>query len=126
MVQINDDNYEDLTVERLDAVLDALARGESPKTGTQEPGRHTVEPAGALSNLTAWWRKSRLSGSGKSWLLDKDRILPTSTAISRGTWRRARAAIGTTPRRSKGPRRDHPGNQGFGLRGRGVRASPPA
>ena len=33
------------------AVLDALARGESPKAGTQEPGRHTVEPAGALSTL---------------------------------------------------------------------------
>jgi len=53
MVQINDDNYEDLTAERLDAVLDALARGESPKAGTQEPGRHTVEPVGALSTLTA-------------------------------------------------------------------------
>jgi NADH-quinone oxidoreductase subunit E len=53
MVQINDDNYEDLTPERLDAVLDALARGETPKTGTQEPGRHTVEPVGALSSLTA-------------------------------------------------------------------------
>ena len=51
MVQINDDNYEDLTAERLDAVLDALARGESPKTGTQEPGRHTSEPANALSSL---------------------------------------------------------------------------
>lgn len=53
MVQINDDNYEDLTAERLDAVLDALARGEQPKTGTLEPGRHTVEPVGALSSLTA-------------------------------------------------------------------------
>lgn len=51
MVQINDDNYEDLTAERLDAVLDALAAGGSPKTGTQEPGRHTSEPANALSNL---------------------------------------------------------------------------
>ncbi|TIX49987.1 NADH-quinone oxidoreductase subunit NuoE [Alteraurantiacibacter aquimixticola] len=51
MVQINDDNYEDLTAERLDAVLDALAKGETPKTGTQEPGRHTSEPANALSNL---------------------------------------------------------------------------
>ena len=51
MVQINDDNYEDLTPERLDAVLDALANGEQPKTGTQEPGRHTSEPANALSNL---------------------------------------------------------------------------
>ncbi|MBC2666376.1 NAD(P)H-dependent oxidoreductase subunit E [Novosphingobium flavum] len=53
MVQINDDNYEDLTAERLDGILDALARGEQPKTGTQEPGRHTVEPVGALSSLTA-------------------------------------------------------------------------
>ena len=51
MVQINDDNYEDLTPERLGAVLDALERGETPKAGTQEPGRHTCEPAGALSSL---------------------------------------------------------------------------
>ena len=53
MVQINDDNYEDLTADRLNGILDALAKGENPKTGTQEPGRHTVEPVGALSNLTA-------------------------------------------------------------------------
>jgi len=51
MVQINDDNYEDLTADRLDAVLDALAEGKQPKAGTQEPGRHTVEPAGGLSSL---------------------------------------------------------------------------
>ncbi len=53
MVQINDDNYEDLTAERLNTVLDALAKGETPRTGTQQPGRHTVEPLGALSTLTA-------------------------------------------------------------------------
>ncbi|WP_225207249.1 complex I 24 kDa subunit family protein [Novosphingobium huizhouense] len=53
MVQINDDNYEDLTAERVTHILDELAAGRQPKTGTQEPGRHTVEPAGALSNLTA-------------------------------------------------------------------------
>ena len=53
MVQINDDNYEDLTADRLNTILDALAKGESPKTGTQEPGRHSVEPVGALSSLTA-------------------------------------------------------------------------
>ncbi|MGE4303548.1 MAG: NAD(P)H-dependent oxidoreductase subunit E [Novosphingobium sp.] len=52
MVQINDDNYEDLTPERLDAVLDALAKGETPKAGTQEPGRHTVEPSGGPTTLT--------------------------------------------------------------------------
>ena len=51
MVQINDANYEDLTAERLDAVLDALAAGEQPKEGTQEPGRHTVEPVGGPTTL---------------------------------------------------------------------------
>ena len=51
MVQINDDNYEDLTPERLDAVLDALERGETPKAGTQEPGRHTSEPSGGPTSL---------------------------------------------------------------------------
>ncbi|WP_347303734.1 NAD(P)H-dependent oxidoreductase subunit E [Croceibacterium sp. TMG7-5b_MA50] len=51
MVQINDDNYEDLTPARLDAVLDALAKGESPKGGTQDPTRHTVEPVGGPTTL---------------------------------------------------------------------------
>jgi NADH-quinone oxidoreductase subunit E len=53
MVQINDDNYEDLTAERLDHVLDELAAGRQPKTGTQEPGRHTVEPLGGPTSLPA-------------------------------------------------------------------------
>ena len=53
VVQINDDNYEDLTAERRDAVLDALVRGERPKAGTQEPGRHTSEPLGGPTTLRA-------------------------------------------------------------------------
>jgi NADH-quinone oxidoreductase subunit E len=53
MVQINDDNYEDLTPDRLNHVLDELAAGRTPKTGTQEPGRHTVEPLGGPTTLTA-------------------------------------------------------------------------
>ncbi|HYD23290.1 MAG TPA: NAD(P)H-dependent oxidoreductase subunit E [Croceibacterium sp.] len=51
MVQINDDNYEDLTAERLDHILDELAAGRQPKAGTQEPGRHTVEPLGGPTTL---------------------------------------------------------------------------
>jgi NADH-quinone oxidoreductase subunit E len=35
MVQINDDNYEDLSYESTAALLDALARGETPKPGPQ-------------------------------------------------------------------------------------------
>ncbi|MCC2979929.1 complex I 24 kDa subunit family protein [Sphingomonas sp. IC4-52] len=53
MVQINDDNFEDLDYDRTLAILDALARGEQPKAGTQEPGRHTVEPLGGPTTLTA-------------------------------------------------------------------------
>jgi NADH-quinone oxidoreductase subunit E len=53
MVQINDDNYEDLDYDRTIAILDALADGKSPKAGTQEPGRHTVEPLGESTNLAA-------------------------------------------------------------------------
>jgi NADH-quinone oxidoreductase subunit E len=51
MVQINDDNYEDLDYDRTVAILDALANGQQPKTGTQEPGRHTVEPVGGPTTL---------------------------------------------------------------------------
>ena len=51
MAQINDANYEDLTAERLDAILDALAAGEKPEAGTQEPGRNTSEPAGGPTTL---------------------------------------------------------------------------
>jgi NADH-quinone oxidoreductase subunit E len=51
MVQINDDNYEDLTAERLDHILDELSAGRQPKTGTHEPGRHTVEPLSGPTTL---------------------------------------------------------------------------
>jgi len=51
MVQINDDNYEDLDYDRTVAILDALANGQQPKAGTQEPGRHTVEPVGGPTSL---------------------------------------------------------------------------
>ncbi len=35
MVQINDDNYEDLTFETMTGILDALAKGKAPKPGPQ-------------------------------------------------------------------------------------------
>jgi NADH-quinone oxidoreductase E subunit len=51
MVQINDDFYEDLTPQTMEAILDALARGEQPKTGSQT-GRQTSSPAGERTSLT--------------------------------------------------------------------------
>jgi NADH-quinone oxidoreductase subunit E len=53
MAQINDDNYEDLTPDSFNHILDELAAGRQPKTGTQQPGRHTVEPVGAPTSLIA-------------------------------------------------------------------------
>jgi NADH-quinone oxidoreductase subunit E len=52
MVQVNDDNYEDLTFESTLAVLDALAKGEQPKTLSQI-GRQTSAPEGGPTTLTA-------------------------------------------------------------------------
>jgi NADH-quinone oxidoreductase subunit E len=50
MVQINDDNFEDLTEESMGAVLDALARGEKPKPGPQID-RQTSCPEGGPTSL---------------------------------------------------------------------------
>ena len=50
MVQINDDNFEDLTFETTTAVLEALARGETPKAGPQID-RQTSCPEGGPTTL---------------------------------------------------------------------------
>jgi NADH-quinone oxidoreductase subunit E len=50
MVQINDDNYEDLTYERMGEILDALARGETPTPGPQN-GRKASCPEGGPTTL---------------------------------------------------------------------------
>ena len=52
MVQINDDNYEDLTFESITAILEALARGEAPKPGPQVE-RQTSAPEGGVTSLHA-------------------------------------------------------------------------
>lgn len=50
MVQINADNYEDLTYESMTEILAALARGETPKTGSQI-GRTASCPEGGPTTL---------------------------------------------------------------------------
>ncbi|KQM64861.1 NADH dehydrogenase [Sphingomonas sp. Leaf17] len=52
MVQINDDNFEDLDYDSTTAILEALARGESPRAGPQN-GRKSSEPIGGPTSLTA-------------------------------------------------------------------------
>ena len=56
VVQINDDFYEDLDAKKLETILDALARGEKPKTGSQI-GRQGSAPEGGPQVL--------LSGAGE-------------------------------------------------------------
>jgi NADH-quinone oxidoreductase subunit E len=50
MVQINDDNYEDLTYETTTAILEALMRGEMPTPGSQI-GRTASCPEGGPTTL---------------------------------------------------------------------------
>jgi NADH-quinone oxidoreductase subunit E len=52
MVQINADNYEDLTYESTAALLAALKRGEAPAAGSQI-GRTASCPEGGPTTLTA-------------------------------------------------------------------------
>ncbi len=50
MIQVNDDFYEDLTEESTKTVLEALKKGEQPKTGPQGE-RAGCQPAGGLTSL---------------------------------------------------------------------------
>ncbi|GAA3889135.1 NAD(P)H-dependent oxidoreductase subunit E [Sphingomonas limnosediminicola] len=50
MVQINDDNYEDLTEESMGKILDALAAGQTPKPGPRVD-RQTSCPEGGPTTL---------------------------------------------------------------------------
>ena len=50
MAQIGKDYYEDLTAERLEAILDAFDRGEVPRPGPQN-GRFASEPEGGPTSL---------------------------------------------------------------------------
>jgi NADH-quinone oxidoreductase subunit E len=51
MVQVSKDTYEDLTAETFERLLDAFARGEQPRPGSQI-GRRSSEPIGGLTSLT--------------------------------------------------------------------------
>lgn len=50
MVQINDDNFEDLTYDSMTAILEDLAAGKQPKVGPQN-GRQTSCPEGGPTTL---------------------------------------------------------------------------
>jgi NADH-quinone oxidoreductase subunit E len=49
MVQINDDNYEDLTFESMTRILDGLAKGEAPRAGPQVDRQTSCAEGGPTS-----------------------------------------------------------------------------
>ncbi|KAG6462533.1 hypothetical protein O3G_MSEX013321 [Manduca sexta] len=51
MVQVNDDYYEDLTVEDTKEIIEKLKKDEKPKPGPRS-GRFAAEPLGGLTSLT--------------------------------------------------------------------------
>jgi len=50
VIQVNDDFYEDLDAAKTEALLDSLARGETPKIGSQT-GRRSSEPVTGRATL---------------------------------------------------------------------------
>lgn len=64
MVQIGDSYYEDLTPEAMEAILDALARGETPKPGPQN-GRIASCPSGGPTTLTEMARRNGVKPAGQ-------------------------------------------------------------
>jgi NADH-quinone oxidoreductase subunit E len=58
MVQIGDDYYEDLDAQAMTRIIDAFARGETPKPGPQS-GRHGSEPKGEVTTLKEFQGKTR-------------------------------------------------------------------
>jgi NADH-quinone oxidoreductase subunit E len=53
MAQIGKDYYEDLTAEKLSALIDEMAAGKVPTPGPQN-GRYASEPASGLTSLTEY------------------------------------------------------------------------
>ena len=62
MVQINDDNYEDLTPERLDAVLDALAAGGRPRRARRTPGATPSSRSARRARSPRWSARTTITG----------------------------------------------------------------
>lgn len=73
MTQIGKDYYEDLTPERLAALIDAFARGETPAPGPQD-GRFASEPEGGLTSLTETPRDAGANASVELALNRRDTV----------------------------------------------------
>lgn len=108
MVQISngagDSYYEDLTADSLEAVLDDLVTGKTPKAGSQS-GRHTSEAAGgALSLTTKNLSKSRktltkLPNAGKAAKVNYYEWDPKARRATKGGWVDPKVKASTDPKK---------------------------
>jgi NADH-quinone oxidoreductase subunit E len=82
MVQINDDYYEDLTVENFEKLLDDLAAGRPVKKGPQN-GRRASEPQDAIKTLTdpSLYDGSRIGAWRKRF--EEEAVRPADTATEK-------------------------------------------
>src|SRR3546814_17112131 len=94
MIQVNDDNFEDLSYETTTTILEALARGERPKPGTQID-RQFSAPVGGPTTLkelmacrTLHSRSSRAERIRTVWLRSENSRVRSEgaiTCVSRGS-----------------------------------------
>ncbi len=74
MVQINDDNYEDLTPERLDAVLDALAaRRDAEGQARRSPAATPASRSAGRPRSRKWSPRTTITGASGRERPDPDR-----------------------------------------------------
>lgn len=73
MVQIGKDYYEDLTAEKLSALIDALAAGQVPVPGPQN-GRFSSEPMGGPVALASIERLEKMNASAALAVAQRDTV----------------------------------------------------
>ncbi|MFC0341214.1 NADH-quinone oxidoreductase subunit NuoE [Paracoccus niistensis] len=73
MVQIGKDYYEDLTAEKLSALIDALAAGQVPVPGPQN-GRFSSEPMGGPVALASIERVEKMNASAALAVAQRDTV----------------------------------------------------
>ena len=73
MVQIGKDYYEDLTAEKLSALIDALAEGQVPVPGPQN-GRFSSEPLGGPVALASVERAEKMNASATLAVRQRDTV----------------------------------------------------
>ena len=129
MVQISnpkgDHYYEDLTAESLEAILDDMVAGKTPKSGSQS-GRHTSEPEGGALTLKGKGpyneaKITTLPNCGKKVKLNHYEWDPKERRATRGGWVDPKSKAHSDPKKRK-----EGGDKSKGLEDKPLYAAQPA